>query len=126
MRALPPQRTPPAVTWYRAFCVMMAAVHGLLALGALKLALNRFDFRDLDPAFDPTPLVWIGWVIVATAAIFGLANLGLLLLPRRTWAYGLHLGNLVGAVLLCCPAPLAGPLLWFWLKPEVKAWFENE
>ncbi len=123
-----PDRAPPAIGWYRSLCGLLAAAHGLLAYGGLTLAQNGLCLEGNDPEIlihlgDPGLLMRLGWILAATAAFFGLANLAFLFLPRRPWAYGVHLSNIIGAVCLCCPAPLALPLLLAWMKPQIKAWF---
>lgn len=55
--------------------------------------------------------------------VFFAVNLLLPLLPKRPWAYFVHLGNALAAIVLICPAALAIPVLATWQKPEMRQFF---
>lgn len=115
---------PSAVVYFKAYCGFMAVVYLLLAgLGVLLMIL---------PALAPSPtgpqhgeaLIMGGFYIVlgfGLAIPYGLA----LVLKRRPWmhTYGIVLIGLTMTSCLCLPIAL--PLLFAWLKPEVKAWYKD-
>ncbi len=59
-----------------------------------------------------------------TGAFFAVVNLVFPFLPKRPWIYLLHLANILAAILLCFPAPLAIPALILWLKQDTREFFD--
>ena len=58
--------------------------------------------------------------------ILALAFIVALLTPRRFWAWIYNLVLICLGLTSCCFWPITIPLLIFWIKPEVRAWYRNE
>jgi len=121
----PLQRVPSAWNWYTALCLLLTMINAaILALGTwamtggVEMAIQADRLQsDIDILKSGGQLlVWMG-------ATFGLLNLVMLTLPRRPWAYFLHLGNILAAMPFVCPLPLAVPVFIQWIKPETREYF---
>lgn len=113
--------------WYRALCVWIAIVNLGLAASGLWLVRNLDGIvgLSLNPDRDRSLLLFCGSSLIVMGLTFAMLNIALLVLPRRPWAYFVHLGNAAAAVLLCLPAPLAIPVLYYWMQPDVREIFGN-
>jgi hypothetical protein len=65
----------------------------------------------------------VGWSLLAMGLVFGTTALSLPHAPdnRKTWVA--HLVHILFGATSCVLAPLCVPLLFAWLRPEVKAYF---
>lgn len=111
--------------WYQVLCVFLAVVNAVLAALGVWIGTNLDWLVSLseNPESDRAALAQGGPVLIGTGIAFAALNLMLLTFPRKPWAYLVHLGNILAAIFLCCPAPLAIPLLIFWIRPEAREYF---
>jgi hypothetical protein len=121
---LPPGAAPPVWTWYRVYAGAMAFVY--LVVAGFGLFFLAFGSTIAESSRDPADAYVIP-IMGVTYAVLGFVFMGLfgygLMMPRRPWAwiYGLVL-ICIGMTSLCC-LPATIPLLIFWIKPEMKAFF---
>jgi Na+(H+)/acetate symporter ActP len=59
---------------------------------------------------------------VVLAIVFAVS----LFTPRRFWGWVYNLVMICFGLTSCCFWPATIPLLIFWIKPEVRAWYKNE
>ena len=110
--------TPPVYRWFVAYCVGMA----LLALGTAAMGIV-FMFSEPDPEMSAEEAKVMGLVCLVLGLVFFVPYAFAPFLPRQSWAW------VFGLVLICigltstCCLPAAIPLLIFWLKPEMKAFY---
>lgn len=123
---------PPSWKWYRTYCILMALLnlagiaYGVAVLvGRIELPLPQTDDPDVAEAMSRLAPS-IGWSLVVTGLAFVVLNVAILYLPRRPWAYGVHLINIVLGFMSCILIPLCIPLLVSWLKPQTKNKFGME
>lgn len=124
----PSTGTPPVVILFKIYAGLVALIY-LCAMGVgifmLVAGASVQGLEELQGDMSPIVVGVIGAVmglVVSVAYSIGV------FLPRRPWGwvYGIVLIAfgmvLFGMMSLCC-MPLTIPLLIFWLKPEVKAYF---
>ena len=117
-----PLTKPKVCLWYNVYCSCMLLLYVVVA--ALGVAMVIF-IDELSPPNDAERAGNIAAGILMAIASVGmmlLFALGLLI-PRRKWGwvYG-FIPIAIGLTSPCC-IPASLPLLWFWLKPENKEWF---
>ena len=101
----------------------MAAIYaGCLALGIVLLFL-REEIAGWPPGEDPRTILVYGVVLAVTGAVLHSACFSAFFLPRRPWAWVVHLVLIALGLTSCCTLPASVPLLVWWLKPETQAWF---
>lgn len=104
-------------------CLCLAATNvGLTYFGFWILANDAMISAKLEiPAgsFKDGAIFYI-----VSGIVFAIGNLALPLVPKRPWAWVLHLCNIIAAVLFCILIPIAVPVLIAWFKPEAKAMFD--
>lgn len=115
--------TPAVWGWYVVLCVLMAACNGVIAGSGVYLASNSGELSRIS---QDSAAFWQGYggFVLWIGIVFGLVNLVMPFLPKKPWAYMVHLANILGACLFICPAAMALPILVFWLRPEVREFFE--
>lgn len=126
---------PRAVTWYKVYCHLFAALNFYTAWHGYRLVrdphevINSYRFLS-DLAIDQATtdsLVFsislLGWSIALMGVFFGTIAFTLPHAPdnKKTWTA--HLVHILFGATSCVLTPLCIPLLVAWLKPEVKAYF---
>jgi hypothetical protein len=118
-----PAAAPPVLLWYRFYLGAMAALWaGCLALGIVLLFL-REEAAGWPQGADPGTLLVTGVVLAVLGAVLHSAFFSAFFLPRRPWAWMVHLVLIALGLASCCALPASIPLLVFWLRPETQAWF---
>lgn len=110
--------TPPAYKWFVVYCVLMALVYLLLAvMGIVNMVTEPEPGRSAEEAKI------MGAVFLIMGLVFCIPYAIAPFLPRQSWVwvFGLVLICL-GLTSLCC-LPACIPLLIFWMKPEMKAFY---
>ena len=114
--------TPRVWSWYIALCVLMAALNaGAAALG--MWVFNQAEYLSIEAQTRPDYWRNYGTFLVLSGVVFGILNLLLPLIPKKPWAYLVHMGNILACVFCCLPAPLAVPVLIYFLKPDAREMF---
>jgi hypothetical protein len=122
MTSFRPTVPPPVVLWFKVYGWILVAMY--LAVAAISLVFFLMSPRELEMRAGEA--IVIGSILLGMGLFFTAACLPPLVFPPRpwTWVYSL--------VLICigltspCFLPASIPLLIFWLKPEVKAYYGKE
>lgn len=86
---------------------------------------------DLDLVFahsdDPEmqSLIVQGILLAICGPPFALAHALPFVLPRKSWVWVYNLVLICGGMTSCCCLPASIPLLVYWIKPDVKLWFNR-
>ena len=110
--------TPPVYLWFVAYCIFMA----LLYLATIVIGMV-FMFIEPDQDMSATEQRITGVVCIIMGLVFLVPFASAPFLPRKSWVW------ILGLVLICigltstCCLPACIPLLVFWLKPEMKAFY---
>lgn len=115
---MPPMKTPAVYKWYVGYCVCMALLYASLpVLGTM------FLFIEPDQDMSAAEAKMMGVVFIIVGVLFFFPYAAAPFLPRKNWVW------VMGLVLICigltsaCCLPASIPLLIFWLKPEMKAFY---
>lgn len=114
-----PARTPQTIVWFRVYAAVMTGLYALCVLAAPRVFLagtRRMGEEGLLLKIQAGVLLLMGLVF---ALAFALA----LVLPRKPWSWIYGLVLICLGMTSCCLLPVVIPLLIYWLKPEVKNWF---
>ena len=110
--------TPPVYKWYVAYCVTMALLYvSLIVMGIV------FMFIEPDRDMSAAEAKVMSVVFIIFGLLFSVPFAAAPFLPRKSWVwvYGIVLIS-IGLSSACC-LPVCLPLLLFWLKPEMKAFY---
>jgi hypothetical protein len=111
--------TPPAFKWFVIYCVLMMA---LLYLGLAVMGIV-YMFIEPEPDMSAEEAKIMGAVFLILGLLFCVPYALAPFLPRQSWVWVLGLVLIcIGLTSLCC-LPVCIPLLIFWLKPEMKAFY---
>ncbi len=110
---------PKTIFWFRIYCGLLAFLYLLVTAGGIAFLVIPAETLEMAR----TEAVVIGSLFIAMGLVFFIMTFLGLFLPQRPggWIYGLVLIciGLTSAVFL----PICIPLLLFWLKQPVQAWF---
>jgi hypothetical protein len=110
--------TPPVYRWFVAYSIFMALLYAFTALMGIF-----FLFMEPDAEMSAEEAKIMGSVMIAMGLLFCVPYAAAPFLPRQSWVW------ILGLVLICigltsaCCLPACVPLLIFWLKPEMKAFY---
>ena len=110
--------TPPAYKWFVVYCILMALVSLLTAAMGIV-----YMFTEPEPDMSAEESKIMGVVFLILGLLFFVPYAFAPFLPRHSWVW------VFGLVLIClgltstCCLPVCIPLLIFWLKPEMKAFY---
>ena len=110
--------TPAAYKWFVVYCILMA-------LGYLSLAVMGIAFGFIEPERDMSPqeAKLMGVVFLILGLVFCVPYAAAPFLPRQSWVWVFSLVLIcIGLGSTCC-LPICIPLLIYWLKPEMKAFY---
>lgn len=113
---------PGVIVWYKVYVGFMILMFLLLAAAGGVLFAEVFPLTAED--LDGMPPKELGILYLALGVIFAIPYLVALFLPRKKWVWVYHM------VMIClgmtgCTIVASIPLLIFWLKPEVKAYYDE-
>ena len=114
-----PADAPKILTWFKAYSALFAALY--LACAGSSLIFFLVEPAELDTSKEGA--IFVGLILLLIGLVFAAAfALPFFLQPRPwVWIYDLVL-ICIGLTSPCC-MPASIPLLIYWLKPEVKAYF---
>jgi cell division protein FtsW (lipid II flippase) len=112
---------PGVLTWFTVYCVLMALIYALVAVGGAIILSSPelFEEGPRDPEELKIRAIAMLVVGIALMPVFAIA----LALPRRPWVWIYDLVLICVGFLSCCFWPISIPLLIFWIKPDARAWF---
>ena len=112
------QVTPPVYKWFIVYCVLMAVLYlGTAVMGIV------FMFVEPDREMSAAEAKIMSVVFLVVGLVFFVPFALGPFLPRKSWAW------VFGLVLICigltstCCLPICIPLLIYWSKPEMKAFY---
>lgn len=112
------QEPPSAYKWFVAYCIFMAL--GYLTVAVMGIV---FMFVEPDAEMSAAEARIMSVVFFVVGLVFFVPYAAVPFLPRQSWVW------VLGLVLICiglssaCCLPVCIPLLIFWLKPEMKAFY---
>ena len=112
---------PRVVFWERVYCGVMGAVYLLLVVGSVVAAVFHDSIADANTS--PGEVLFGSVAIGGLSAVFAAVFLAGLFVPRRRWAWVYHLVLMGIGMTSCACLPFVVPLLVFWLRPEVQAYY---
>ena len=110
--------SPPVYKWFVAYCILMAVLY--LAMAVMGIV---FLFVEPDRNMNEAEPKIMGAMFLILGLVFFVPYLLAPFLPRKSWVW------VFGLVLICigltstCCLPACLPLLIYWLKPEMKAFY---
>lgn len=111
---------PGAVTWFKVYAGAMALLY-LFVIAAGGLFLLNPDWLESEEFEAKLMAVMFIGIGVPLAAIFAAA----IFLPPKPWVWIYDLVLIAIGFMSCCILPFSVALLIFWLKPDVKAYFNR-
>ncbi len=129
------EKRPRALIWYDVYCYLFSALnfwtawHGLVAArDPMKVVYSTSFLADMANDQETIDRLEFavrvgGWCFLGTGLVFGIAAVSLPRAPvnKKTWIA--HLVHILFGATSCVLAPLCIPLLFAWLKPDVKEHF---
>ena len=109
---------PSAYKWFVVYCILMALLY--LATAVMGIV---FMFTEPDREMSAEEATIMGTVLLIMGLVLFIPYALAPFLPRKSWVW------IFGLVLIClglssaCCLPACIPLLIFWLKPEMKAFY---
>lgn len=110
---------PPVVKWFRIYCWVLCVLYLLVALASVP-------FLVVDPAkleMSPSGARLMGAALFVMGLGFLAASILPLVLRPRPWLWTYDVVIICLGMTSACFLPACIPLLIFWMKPEVKAYF---
>ena len=111
--------TPPVYKWFVVYCVLMALLYATTAV----MGIVFMFIEPVDREMSASEARLMGTVFLLLGMVFFVPFALAPFLPRKSWAW------VFGLVLIClgltsaCCLPASIPLLIFWLKPDMKAFY---
>ena len=119
-----PVGRPAALKWFIAYSVFMAVVYALCIGGGAVIILRPDLWSDTVQPEDLEAARVGGISLVLISVPLMVAFAAAPLLPRKKWAWVYHIVLIaVGLTSVCC-MPATVPLLIYYLRPDVRAWFD--
>lgn len=112
---------PAAWTWFAAYCAFMALLYLFCIVAGIFVLFS--DEAGSEMGKPEARIMGTVFIVMGLALLVPFAAGPLL--PRRRWAW------VVGLILICigmtsaCCLPAAIPLLIWWLKPEMKDYYNQ-
>jgi len=108
----------PVWPWYVAYCVLMALVYAVVLMAGIAFLV----WTITDPQLEVAMGAFVGGAMIVVGGLLLVGYAILPNLPRRPWAWTVHLVVLVIGVIGANPL-CALPLFVFWIRDETKASF---
>lgn len=109
---------PPVYKWFVVYCILMALLNVIAAIMGVV-----FMFAEPDRDMSEAEAKLTGSVILILGLVFFVPYAAAPFLPRQSWVWVLGLVLIcIGLTSTCC-LPASIPLLIYWLKPEMKAFY---
>ena len=110
--------TPSVYKWFVVYCILMALLYMATAVMGIG-----FMYFEPDPKMDDAEAKIMGSVMIVLGLVFCVPYAIAPFLPRQSWVWTFGLVLIcIGLTSACC-LPVCIPLLIFWLKPEMKAFY---
>jgi hypothetical protein len=117
-----PAETPKVLAWFKVYSALLAAVY--FAFVGASLIFFLMDPSELDTT--KTGALLMGLMLLGIGLVFTAAFVLPFFLKPKPWVWIYNLVLIcIGLTSPCC-MPASIPLLIYWLKPEVKAYFGRQ
>lgn len=113
---------PQVLVWFRIYCVVLCLIYLLCA--GFSLVFFAADPEEMD--MGKAEAIIMGVLFLVMGVVLFVASLLPLLLRPRPWVWVYDLIIICIGMTSACFLPLCVPLLIFWIKPEVKAYFGRQ
>lgn len=114
---------PKTVAWYRTYCMVVALLYLLMVIGGGTLV-GLVGAGQVNGAEEGNFMA-AGAALLGKGCCFGVLYAFLpYALPRRPWAWVVHMIAIVLTMTDCCCIPFAIVLLIGWFKAETRAYFD--
>jgi hypothetical protein len=114
---------PRVLPWQLAYCAAMALLYLLLTAAGAAMAIFHEEMADPKSDPDGTGAIIMGLLMALVCLALTAAYAAAFVLPRRRWAWVYHLVLIAIGLTSCACIPFSLPLLVFWIRPEVQAWY---
>ncbi len=111
-----PEGPPQVWIWYLVYAVCLGLVYVALVVGGVWFMFAAPGGPGADPP-------WIGGIVAVISFPLALLFLAAPFLPKKSWAWYYHMALIALGLTSACCLPACGALLYFWIKPETKAFF---
>ena len=118
-------KMPAVIIWYNVYCILLMLVYLSVGVGFVFIYLYA-DFMADGSETTPAELRIHSVIMVVVSVICVFLYAAGLIFQRGTggWIFGIVL---IGLTLTsACCLPMGGPLMYFWVKPEAKAYLQSK
>ena len=115
--------TPPAVTWFKVYAGVLAGLSIMIMLMGIAFMVMGPELTDIAEEEPELPLVVMGGVYAAAGFISAVLNLVPFFIGNKSWAWVFNLVIICLGATSCCTMVFAIPLIIYWLKPDVQAYY---
>jgi hypothetical protein len=113
---------PPAVIWFRVYAAVLGLVYVVICvLGIITLV--AAIATPPKSAADQASGIGMALVFVVIGGALAVPCFIALFGGRKPWVWTLDIVLIAIGMSSACCMPICIPLLIYWMKPEVKAWF---
>lgn len=112
------------VVWYLVYCYLHAAFN--LALFAVCVVFILKHAELANSIVNGGTILAVGLVSAPLSLFLAGTNLTLARAKVLKNPWAVHMSNIVVGIASCVLAPIALPLFFFWFKPEVRAFYDNQ
>jgi hypothetical protein len=116
---------PRIVEAYRIYCSAVTWLFGLGAMLGPWFIFDRASFAR-DVGVDPTAFGIFGMLWLCTMLFLAFVHIAARVTPPSPFAWRIHAVVLAIGLTTVILWPLALPILWKWMKPDVRAYFGVE
>lgn len=121
-RAATGTAVPAVVRWYARYCQFAVALFAAASLVGVRVIGTRAALAE-QWGIDPTAVGMFGGLWILTLLFLAFVHFAALRTPATPWAWKIHAIVLAIGLTTLVLWPVALPLIWYWLKPETKAFF---
>ncbi len=115
------QSPPPVIRWFKVYTGVMTGIYALcIVAGPLVMFAATKVHAD-----ERVVLMIQGAILMIVGLLFGIAFALPFFLPRKPWVWIYNLVLICIGMTSCCILPATVPLIIFWIKPDVKLWFNR-
>jgi len=115
------QTPPPVLKWFKIYTGVMTGVYVLCTLAAPIM----FWIGMRTQSEKRVVLMIQGAILFAVGAVFAVAFVVPFFLTRKPWVWAYNLVLICIGMTSCCILPASVVLLVYWIKPDVKLWFNR-
>ena len=112
---------PQVIMWFKFYAILMVILYVLVA--AVGVLFFIPDLVPADTAEDAIAMKFAGVVYLGLGLVFAGVFVVGLVTKGQSWAWIYNLVLICIGLTSCLFLPICIPLLIFWLKPEVKAFY---